>query len=363
MKTVSIIACLLLLGAALGSAQTGNSGSGSSIFSITFDNRPVSLQESLYPSLYATSSVSDDLAWVDRNDSALTEFARQSVDSIFMALSAYSGIAWRDSSANVLLVRYYPSPGTADPLILPLGGIRVGALSEAIPAGAVQKLQLIYLLAHRILLQGLNPNAPTLPLLSNHPLMEPTPFRRDNLAFLLALAVSNRVQGQDSTRAAYQSPFWKRHLPGQEMFGQYLYRQWTLTNDRPLTRWLAEEVADSKLVEMTEVSIDQSAPTTSSGRRPAIEGVSSTGRLGFSVRVGAGGLMSVDRIDSARAAFRSGLRSGDVIRTVDTKRPKNQKELIELILDQLDAGGAMLGVTRNGKSESVFLRPGGSTKK
>lgn len=339
------------------SAQPDNPGI--SIFTITFDSHPVTLQESLYPSLYAASLVTDDLNWVDKNDSALVDFAQRSADSIFMALSAFSGIAWRDSSVEILLVRYYPSPGTADPMILPLGGIRVGALSEAIPTGAVQKLQLIYLLAHRILLQGLNPNAPTLPLLSNHPLMDPTPFRRDNLAFLLALAVSNRVLGPDSTKAAYQSPFWKRHFPGQEIFSQYLYRQWTLTNDRPLTRWLAEEVADSKLVEMTDVTIDQSSPTGVSNRRPAIEGVSSSGRLGFSVRIGSGGLMTVDKIDSGRAAYRSGLRSGDVIRTVDTKKPKNQKDLIELILDRLDAGGALLGVTRNGKSESVFLRPVG----
>ena len=168
--------------------------------------------------------------------------------------------------------------------------------------------------------------------------------------------------GSDSTRLAYQSPFWKRHLPGQEIFAQYLYRQWTLSNGRPLTRWLAEEVADSKLVEMTDVAIDQTSPTGVTNRRPAIEGVSSTGRLGFSVRIGAGGLMTVDKIDSSRIAYRSGLRSGDLFRTVDGKKAKNQKELIELILNQLDAGGSMLGVTRGGKSESIFLRPGGSAR-
>lgn len=325
------------------------------MFTVTIDDQPVALQASLYPALYTTSSAVDDISWVTRSDSSLVQFVRQSGDSIFTALSALSGIAWRDSSIQIRLLRYFPSLGTADPMLLPIGGIRIGALSEAIPAGPVQKLQLIYLLSHRMLLEGLQSKAPTFPLLSNHPLMQPTPLRRDNLAFLLALAVSNRLLGRDTTYQAYQSPFWKRHLPGREIFDQYLYHVWNLSPERPLTRWLAEEVADSRLVEVTDLATDQSAGSAVS-RRPAIEGVSSVGRLGFSVRVGSGSQMIVDRIDSSRTAYRCGLRTGDVLRTVDGKKPRNQKELIELLLDQIESGGAMLAVTRNGKSETLFVR-------
>ncbi len=330
---------------------------GSSLPSITVNDRALSLQASLYPNFYMTASVADDMAWVAVNDTALVQFVQRLGDSIFVALSDLSGIAWRDESVEILFLRYYPSPGSADPLVVPIGGIRIGALSEAIPTGAVTLLEILYQLSHRMLLQGLQPGAPTYSLLSNHSLMQPTPLRRDNLAFLLALAVSDRVLGPDSTYQAYQSPFWKRHQLGREIFDQYLYRRWILSNERPLTRWLAEEVADSRLVEVTDLATDQSsAPIVT--RRPAIEGVSSTGRLGFSVRIGSGNQMIVDKIDSSRVAYRSGLRPGDIVRTVDSKRPKDQKELIELILTQIESGGAMLGVTRGGKSETVYLRSG-----
>jgi len=357
MKSSCILAALVLSCGRLvfGQPDAPSSINAPSLPAIVINDQAVSLQASLYPNLYWASSVADDMAWVARNDSAIAQFVRQFGDSIFTALSDFSGIDWRDTSMELFLLRYYPSPGSADPLVLPIGGIRVGALSEAIPTGAVLQLELIYQLAHRMLLQGLRPDAPTYSLLSNHSLMQPTPLRRDNLAFLLALSVSNRALGQDSTYQAYQSPFWKRYLPGREIFDQYLFHEWKLSKERPLTRWLAEEVSDSKLVEVTDLTADL-LPGAATGRRTAIEGVSSTGRLGFSVRLGAGSQLVVDKIDTSRTAYRCGLRSGDVIRTVDSKRPKNQKELIEFVLDQTDSGGAMLAVTRNGKSETVFIR-------
>lgn len=357
MKSLRILASLVLScgGLVFGQPETLGSTNASSLPIVSVNDQAASLQASLYPNSYWTSSVADDMTWVARNDSAIVRFVQQLGDSIFTALSDLSGIAWRDKSLEMFLLRYYPSLGSANPLVLPLGGIRVGALSEAIPVGAVLQLELIYQLSHRMLLQGLQPEAPTYALLSNHSLMQPTPLRRDNLAFLLALAVFNRVLGPDSAYQAYQSPFWKRHLPGRDVFDKYLYQRWNLSTERPLTRWLAEEVSDSKLVEITDLATDQS-PLIGAARRPAIEGVSSTGRLGFSVRIGSGSQMIIDRIDSSRTAYRCGLRSGDIIRTVDGKRPNNQKELIELILDQIDTGGAMLAVTRNGKSETVFLR-------
>jgi hypothetical protein len=359
MKSVTILTALVLTCGTLVFGQPEAQGSTTAplLPTIAVNDQAVSLQASLYPDFYWGSLVADDMAWVARNDSAIAHFVKELGDSIFIALSDFSGIAWRDKSPELFLLRYYPSLGSANPLVLPLGGIRVGALSEAIPTGAVLQLELIYQLSHRMLLQGLQPDASAYALLSNHPLMQPTPLRRDNLAFLLALAVSDRVLGPDSTYRAYQSPFWKRHLPGREIFDQYLHREWNLSEERPLTRWLAEEVSDSKLVEVTEPVADQySGPAVS--RRPAIEGVSSTGRLGFSLRTGSGGQMIIDRIDTSRTAYRCGLRTGDIIRTVDSKHPKNQKELIELILDQMDSGDAMLAVTRNGKSETVFIRSG-----
>jgi len=328
---------------------------------IIVNNHAPDLQAGIYPNNYRTNSVLDDMAWVARSDSSVLAFIQQNGDSVLQSLSRLSGFAWDSRPIELFLVRYFPTPGSSNPAILPIGGIRIGALTEAIPAGSVTQLNCIFQLARRLLAQSQSSDSPQYARATQHPLMQPGAFRRDNLAFLLALAVSKQIIGDDSTRAAYQSLFWKRFLVGREVFEQYLYNTWNLAAERPLITWIADEPTDSKLVDVTETQTDL-VEQTGSVRRPRIEGVSPTGLLGFSIKGRSASQLIVDKIDSTRAAYKCGLRAGDVIVSVDSERPKNHKDMVELILDHMDAGGAMVHVTRNGKAETVFLRKGAVAK-
>jgi len=80
------------------------------------------------------------------------------------------------------------------------------------------------------------------------------------------------------------------------------------------------------------------------------------GQLGFSVHVGDNNRLTVDRIDIHRLAYACGFREGDVIRSVDGKRLRTHKQLIEYILEDLDEGGATVAILREGQDETVLMR-------
>jgi len=246
--------------------------------------------------------------------------------------------------------------GSAKPLIIPLGGIRKGALAEATPGGARMKLNLIYQLAHRNLAQEEQVTDMFQQSLATHPLMQPGPYRRDNLAMLLTLVTAQEVLGLDSTYDAYQSAFWKRRTPGRQILEQYLLSEWILTSGRTLVRWIEEEPITSRLVAATRPPrrVKQSGPFK---QRPYVEGLPLKGQLGFSVRTNESNFLVVDKIDIFRLAYACGLREGDIIRRVDNTRPRNHRMLIEKILSTLDVGGATVQVQRDGQDETIIMRP------
>ena len=323
---------------------------------VTINDRSVSLQRSLYPDYYVTHSSRSDIRWVSRNDSALTDFWQQNDTLILGTLSELSGLPWAESEFSIYLVRFYPGVGSPEPAILPLGGIQRGGLVEAAPMDSRMTLNLIFQLSRRMLAQAVQPEHNYYHPIADHPLMQQTPYRRDLLAMLLALVTCQRVIGLDSTYAAYQSAFWKRHFPGREIFEQYLLKEWILSPERPLAQWIIEEPSSSKLVTITRPprrtrTTQQTSPTA------FIEGLPLKGELGFSVAYDASGRMYVDNIDPERLAYASGLREGDIIRSVNGERVRNQKDLIEKILATLENGGATLQVVREGENETVLIQP------
>jgi hypothetical protein len=323
---------------------------------VSLNERAVSLQASLYPDYYSTNSVRSDMSWVRNHDSALVAFWQQSGDTLLSTLASLSGIQWRDPAFDVYLVRYYTDEGSPEPLILPIGGIRTGSLIEAMPQGAQLEFDLIYQLAGRMLAQTLRPDAGASAAVANHPLMQPTPYRRDLLTLLLAYQTSMQVLGTDSTYAAYQSQFWKERTPARAIFEEYVSRTWTLTPEHPLVEWLANEPTDSKLIAAT-ASPDLGGIGPRRPRRQFIEGLPLKGELGFSVRLNNANRLVVDGIDPSRLAYACGLREGDIIRQVNNSSVRTQKDLIEAILNALDTDGAMLTVTRAGNTANVFIRP------
>ncbi len=323
---------------------------------VKINHSSVSFQASLYPVYYRTASAVSDLRWVRRNDSALVAFWELYGDSVLVTLSELSGLNWVEPSFDMIFVRYYPSVGNADPLVIPTGGMRRGILTEACPHGNRQHLNIIYQLAHRMLGQAEKSEDPFYRSMAGHPLMQPGAFRRDNLAMLLALVTAQKVIGLDSTYDAYQSAFWKQRHPGREIFEQYMLSEWILSPEHQLSRWVVEEPYSSSLVSSTRPRRRQVA-ATDTRKRVYVEGLPIKGELGFSVKTNEANRLVVDKIDATRLAFACGLRQGDIIRKVEAARPRNHKSLIERILAGLDEGGATLEISRDDITQTVLIQP------
>ena len=323
---------------------------------VHLNSRAIAFQTSLYPDFYKANSVRQDLRWVEEHDSALVRFWQAKGDSTLLVLTRLSGLDWVEDEFDIYLLRYYPSFGGSDPLALAVGGKRQGALAMAAPEGAVQNLNLIYQLSLRMLAQAERSDDPLYRAVATHPLMQPTPYRRDNIALLLALVTAQKVMGLDSTFDAYQSAFWKGQTPGRTIFEQYLLSEWILTEDRPLAQWVIEEPPGSRLVNATKTP-RRTISLASGQKRSYVEGLPLKGELGFSVQIADNNRLTIDKIDPGRLAFACGLREGDQIRSVDGKRLRDRKQMVEYMLAGLDAGGATLNITREGQNETLLLQP------
>ncbi len=323
---------------------------------VRFNDRAAMFQAELYPEFYLTHSVAQDLRWVRENDSALAYFWQTQGDSTLWLLTQYSGLDWVEDRFDLYVLRWYPSFGGSDPLVIPIGGMRRGGTAIAAPPGAVQKFNLIYQLAHRMLSQSERADDPLYRSMAGHPLMQPSPYRRDNLAVLLATVTAQKILGLDSTFEAYQSDFFKRLHPGREVFEKFLLTHWALTPERPLLQWVLDESPMSALVEATR------APARSEDSLALapeyVEGLPLKGQLGFSIKTGDNNRLTIDKIDTLRLAYACGLRVGDVVRSVDGKRPRTHRQLIEFVLVGLDKGGSTVSVLRNEAEITMVLRPG-----
>ncbi|MFQ6007392.1 MAG: PDZ domain-containing protein [Candidatus Zixiibacteriota bacterium] len=334
-----------------------------SIFSFThtipevdINDRSASLQASLYPELYKTRSVRRDMQWVAQNDSHIISFWSEKGDTILHILTELSGIEWHESAFDIYLVRYYPSLGSGDPVIIPLGGMKTNSLIEAAPADNRLILNLVFQLAKRMLAQTVQPQDSVYLRLADHPLMRPGPYRRDNLAMLLAMATCNNIIGLDSTNDAYNSAFWVAHFPGHRILDEHFLSKWFLTPYHTLAEWIAQEPHWSHLVALTSPPRVRQKPAKQK-QRSLIEGLPIKGQLGFSVKFDEANYLVVDTIDVYRLAYACGLRAGDRIRTVDGYRVKNHRELVARIIDKLNQGGATLQILRNDRIESIVIRP------
>ena len=323
---------------------------------VRINDRSVSLQQSVLPQMYKERSATRDMRWVAENDSTLATFWEEKGDTVLHVLREYSGVEWYEPEFDIYLVRYYPSIGAAEPLILPIGGIQRGSALEAAPDGDRLILNLVFQLAKRMLAQASQPEDDYALSLSFHPLMSPGQFRRDNLAMLLAVLTCQYMLGVDATDDAYRSAFWKKEFAGREIFEKYLFDSWTLSPDRKLADWIAEEPRSSSLVNITRPP-RRTRPGATAGPRHHIESLPLKGILGFSVKIGDGNRLVVDKIDVYRLAYACGMRADDVIRRVDGRIVRNQKQLVETTLEGIENGGATVEILRDGQTWEVVLQP------
>ena len=356
-KTTILLLALLIAGSALAQETYY------SIFSydrfiprVTVNDHSPSLQSDLLPEIYKTRSVRRDMNWVAKNDTALANFWNFKGDTVLHILTECSGINWQETDFDIYLVRYFPSAGSSDPLIVPLGGIYQNGLLEAVPTDNRMILNLLFQLSKRMLAQSYQPQDNVYLPIASHPLMRPGPYRLDNLAMLLALTTAQNVIGVEAANDAFKSAYFKKMSAGREIFDKYFANRWILTPDHPLVDWVAAEGYNSKLVLVTRTP----RRPTGSGvqtKRQFIEGVPLKGQLGFSTRINERGYLVVDQIDTYRLAYACGLRTGDVIRRVDERLARTQKQLITYILEGLNEGGVVLQILRDGQSQEVLVRP------
>lgn len=322
---------------------------------VGLNDRAAPLQASLYPEYYKTASVGADLKWVGEHDSLLVQFWRSKGDTVLHILHELSGLEWYETEFDIYLVRRYPTIGSSDPLILPLGGVGAEGLTEAMPEGSRQLLNLLYQLSRRMLAQADQPEDAVFLPMAAHPLMRPGPYRFDNLAMLLAISTAQSVLGLDSTDAAYRSAFWVNHFPGRRILDKYLLSEWTLTPSRTLVQMVTAEPNRSRLVTVTRPPRPPKK-SDSSLKKKYIEGLPLKGRLGFSVRLGNNGGLVIDQIDQYRLAYACGLREGDLIYRCDGRRVRNQRTLVTQLLDGLDSLGVVVQFRRKGNTETVLVQ-------
>lgn len=322
---------------------------------VAINDRSVPLQAAVYPDLYKIRSAETDMKWVTDSDTDVVKFWKQKGDTVLHILTELAGIEWKEAEFDIYLVRHFPTVGSPDPLVVPVGGIGPRGLLEDVPRDNRLTLNLAYQMARRLLSQVERADDPTSFALARHPLMRQTPLRRDCMAMLLALVTCQNMLGYDKANEAFNSEFWDRHFPAKEIFKTYLMNKWVLSPEKTLASKILNEPRNSELVEATR---PPRARTTTSDGQPVtqIAGISPTGKLGFSVRYESGNAMVIDTIDANRLAYANGLRSGDQIKRVEGQVVRTFRDLVEKILNGIEKGGAEIEYVRDNKIHMLTMQ-------
>lgn len=351
-KILRQIALLLTLTMSwqVGSAQTS---SNTPTLITKIDN--AELQFTLYPGFYSSHDVAEDMQWVQKNSVPIEAFLALHGQAALEKLSTLSGCTWPESRLELLLLRYYPTPGSADPLIIPIGAIRTGDAAIAAPTGEELAIDILFQLAKRLLLTG-TPND-----VREHPVMSKDPYYLDNLAMLLARSVALQLYDEAAVQTALDSPFWKRFWTGKAIYNRYLAGKWILTPDRPLLTFLRAEPTDSDLSRSAKIEACENILV----ERTVSPDLAPNSRLGMALSNDGSKRLLIAAVDETKIAYVCGVRSGDRIISINGAQPKTVREAIELTLIRLDNGGTTIEIARGGTTRSFVLRPriGSSTPK
>jgi len=356
-KTAIIFLVLLLSGTAI-PQQTNYTlfKYRSFIPAVTINDRSVPLQTAVYPDLYKSRSAEADMKWVAESDSMVAAFWNRKGDTVLHILTELAGIEWREAEFELYLVRHFPTIGSPDPLIIPIGGIGPKGLLEEVPQDNRLILGLVFQLARRLLEQTGRSDEPTAFALAGHPLMRQTPLRRDNMAMLLALVTCQNMLGYDKANEAFESEFWDRHFPSKQIFKNYLMKKWVLSPEKTLAGKILAEPRNSDLVEATRPPRPIRPPAGDGQPVTQIAGISPTGKLGFTVRYETSSALVIDTIDTYRLAYANGLRGGDQIKRVEGQMVRTFRDLVEKLLNGLERGGAEVEFVRDNRVQMLTFQ-------
>lgn len=324
---------------------------------VELNDRSASLQAAVYEDMYKTRSAEKDMDWVKESDSALKTFWQQKGDTILHIITELAGIDWREAEFDIYLVRYFPTAGSADPLVVPYGGIGPKGMIEAVPLDDRLILNLVFQLSRRMLAQVERSHDPVSYALLRHPLMRPTPLRRDNMAMLLALVTCQNILGYELANNAFSSEFWDRHFPPKQVFRKYLMNEWVLSPQKTLAEKIMAESRNSDLIIATRPPRPKRNLSNDGQLITQIAGISPTGKLGFSIRYESGNALVIDTIDDRRLAYANGFRIGDQIKRVEGRTVRTFRDLVGRLLEGLETGGAEVEIVRNNKMQILTFQP------
>ena len=281
---------------------------------------------------------------------ALKIFWDQQGTAVLEAMSKYAGIQWTDSEFSIYIVKYYPDYAAFDPLTIPLEGKKDGARIEALPQGLSHYVTLFQQLAKRLLNETRLPGATTYNI-ANHPLMDRTSRRFDNLANLLALRTLSDFADIKAALEVFKSAQWKEREPGEDIFFDNFWGKWNLSADTTLASRIAAEPGNSRLVILT-----RPPEYRPKGSSIITQGPLTGSRIGIKLSKDRSGYFRILDIDTSKAAYVSGLRKGDLIRSVGGISARTAKELFSQMLDNLQAG-VEIRIIRGGEPDVVILYP------
>jgi len=324
---------------------------------VTFEVNNYYLLRSFYPDHYDNDyRIKRDIRLVKRGDSTLyAQWDSLGVTALGL-IELFSGIPWEERSLTVHLVRYLPVDGLAEPLVLPMEGIKREGYIEAAPRGIYRLLNLFKQLAARNLNQYRYSGYQDI-YFSGHPLMEGGIYRFDIMSLFVAVRCAELLFPADSLEEIYSSDSWKRHNPGWDLFRRNFSDTWQLTADSTLYYYISREPYHSPLVALTVPPRVRRTPDSEAPLPEQVRLSAGGGRLGFSVIRDVKGYLEVVDIDTTGLAYANGLMVGDKIRRVNGEYARNARELMGRILDKLDTEGVYLIAIRDDEEIGLLLLP------
>ncbi len=324
---------------------------------ILFETNNYYLNEAFYPDYMSGNyDPNIDILLIQKKSAPLIALWDSLGGTLLPLIPALSGIPWNESSIKIHLMKYLPVPGLYEPLALPVEGIRQGGKIEAAPAGWSLFFQLLQYLSGRNLLQARTSDSGN-SVVANHPLLEPSIYRFDVMAMTLAIACAKEILPPDTLNEILASERWQKLNPGWQIYKDYIRNKWPLSPEMTLLSYISSESTNSSLVEASAPPKQPEAENPKASKKGKPLPSAGKGKLGFSVVRGRGGYLDVVSIDSKRLAYLCGLRGGDRIQRVNGEQARNERELMNKILDKLDTDGAYLTILRDNQTKGILLRP------
>jgi hypothetical protein len=310
-----------------------------------------------YPLFYDNEyQIRRDIRFINRNDSEFVALWDSVGNSVLHTIKTLSGIEWVEKNVDLHFVKYLPSAGLYDPLVMPWEGIKTRDYIEAAPTGLYRFLNLIRLLSGRNIKQVFD-KGNRYYYLSGHPLLQESAYRFDLMTVSVSLAVAEHFIPPDSIDVITSSGSWRRHNPSWRIYESYIEDFWNISFDSSLTHYLEIEWENSPLVELTQPPRPTGPKTGPDQTAETIRLQAGGGRLGFSVMKTSSGLLEVVDVDSLKIAYSAGLMIGDRIRRVNGENVRNARSLMGKILDKIDTDGVYMEVLRDDQEIGLLLLP------